>query len=204
MNWEEVVSSILRIEQTITGIYARLGSLFENDPRLESFWEEMYRERQQQTRLLDRFRTAAPFPGGDRIPGREVPYRDLLNQIAQYETEIIEKQPGADRAFQIAFHLESLSIQSVFNELIKLPKEPFFHILSEIHLEIRKNMGRLIRGIELFCSDPELLFRVFEIKEKVVERRSGEDRRARWENFMGNDRRRQDRRRGDLVKIIWK
>jgi hypothetical protein len=203
MNLEQILVSILRIETAITEIYSRLSSLFEDDERLESFWDEMYQRRREHVRLLERCQAMTAFSNDDRQPGREIPYQDLLNQIAEYEVEIREKQPGVDRAFRIAFHLESLSIRSVFNEMIKLPKEPFFQVLSEIHLGVRRNMGCLIRGIETFCSDPELLFRVYEIKEKVVERRSGDERRAGRSEFPGRNRRQEDRRKGDLVKIIW-
>ena len=203
MNLEETLSYILQIETAITEIYERLGALFEDNEKTEAFWEEMYQGRVEQIRLLDRCRAVSPSPDSRRLPGREISYQDLLNQVTQYETEILEKRPDLNRALRIAFHLETLSIQSIFNEMIKLPREPFFQILSELHLGVRRNMGRLIRGIEAFCSDPELLFRVFEIKERVVERRSGDDRREGRAEFAGENRRQEDRRKGDLVKIVW-
>ena len=85
-----------------------------------------------------------------------------------------------------------------------MPHEPYFEILSQIHLEIRKNMGRLIEGIEHFSTDPDFLKKVKELKGGIIERRSGSDRREGEDKYKGSERRGIDRRQGKIVKIVCK
>ncbi len=204
MKMMEILESIGRVESAITEVYGRLNLLFEENPSLESFWEEMFRGRKDLLLLLEKCRMVVPQDSQDRIPGKDIRYPEILDQIGGYDREIQKEEIGINEAFRIAFRMESLSIRSVFNEMIKLPREPFFHLLSEIHLKVRENMGRLIRGIETFCTDRDLLHQVLEIKEGVVERRSGEDRRMEREgSSAGMDRRKEDRRKGDLVQLLW-
>lgn len=206
MTLEKILESIRKSESAITTFYAEVSEHFDDDSDIETFWEEMYHGRKEHLFLLEKCQQLVPINGhaeNGRLPGKDIQYETLLKRIGEYQSEVAGGNLPLNRAFQIAFHIETLSIQCIFNEMIRLPQEPFFQILSEIHLGVRRNMGKLIRGIERYCTDTELLQSVAKIKERVVERRSGEDRRAGRESYDGGNRRNDDRRKGHLVKIIW-
>jgi hypothetical protein len=165
----------------------------------------MLQGEENQIDMLDRCRTiisSTPHPVYETI-GRDVRYGELLAVIERYKQEI-KQDLDINKALKIAFHLELLEIQDIFNEIIKLPQEPYFNILSDLHLEIRRNMGRLIDGIERFTSDKDFLYKVLDLKSGIIERRSGSDRRAGVGKPEGTNRRDGDRRQGRLVKIACK
>ena len=205
MNLEDLLTSIRQVELRITDIYRDLSLQFEQQSDIASFWEEMHAGRRDHIELLDRCLIALSQEKmhQDPLPGKDVHYGEILKKIDQMAKGIREKERDINLALWTAFYLETISIQNVFNELVKLPREPFFHILSEVHLRVRQNMGRLVCGIEKYGSDPELLKKVLNIKEKVIDRRSGEDRRAGQGDSPPGERRKDDRRKGTLVKILW-
>jgi hypothetical protein len=203
MNLPDLLKSIWQVELGITDIYRDLSLQFEQQNDIASFWEEMHAGRRDHIELLDRCLMALSQENQDHLPGKDVRYGEILEKIDQMAKEVREKERDINLALWTAFYLETISIQNVFNELIKLPREPFFHILSEVHLRVRQNMGRLVCGIENYGSDPELLKKVLNIKEKVIDRRSGEDRRAGQGDLPPSERRKEDRRKGTLVKILW-
>lgn len=205
MNIETIFDSVEEMEQGIKEIYQYFFEYFYDHEGQRKLWEEMVEGEGSQIDMLDKCKTlisAAPHPAHKTI-GRDVNYKELLSIIENYKKEITE---GLDinRALKIAFHLELLEIQGIFNEIIKLPQEPYFNTLSDLHLEIRRNMGRLIEGVERFSTDQEFLYKVLELKGGIIEKRSGIDRRAGEAEFSGDDRRGPDRRQGRLVKIICK
>ena len=205
MNIEKVFDSIGLIGKKVIDIYQYFLEYFYDNPEYREFWEEIIQSEVNHLALLNRFRgivSSASHPACETI-GRDVDYSELSSIINKYEEEI---KDGVDlnRALKIAFHFEVLEIRGIFNELIKLPQEPYFEILSEIHLEIRRNMRRLIEGIEKFSTDPEFLKKVLELKGGIIERRSGSDRRAGENNYKGSDRRGIERRQGKIVKIVCK
>ena len=137
------------------------------------------------------------------IVGKDVNYDEILSTIEKYRKEIREDL-DINHALKIAFHLEILEIQGIFNEIIKLPQEPYFEILTEMHLETRRNMRNLISGVEKYSYDEEFLHKVLELKSGIIEKRSGVDRRAGSSNPDSVDRRNNDRRQERLVKIACK
>ena len=205
MNIETIFDSVEEMEQGIKEIYHYFFEYFYDHAGQKKFWEEMVEGEGYQIDLLDRCKTlmsAVPHPAHETI-GRDVNYKELLSIIEKYRKEIA-KDLDINRALKIAFHLELFEIQSIFNEIIKLPQEPYFNTLSDLHSEIRRNMGRLIEGIERFSTDHEFLYKVLELKGGIIERRSGIDRRAGEVEFKNPDRRGPDRRQSRLVKIICK
>lgn len=210
MDIEKVFDSIGRIERGIREIYQHFMEYFYDDAEYRELWENMLQGEENQIEMLNRCRTVISstphlLPGYETI-GRDVNYGELLSLIDKYNQEIKEDL-DINRALKIAYHLELLEIKHIFNEIIKLPQEPYFDILSELHLEIRRNMGRLIAGIERFSTDNEFLYSALELKGGVIERRAGIDRRAMRKEgmkFEGSDRRNYERRQGRLVKIICK
>ena len=205
MNIETIFDSVEEMEQGIKEIYQCFLEYFYDHAEQKKFWEEMVEGEGCQIDMLDRCKTlisAAPHPVHQAI-GRDVNYKELLSIIEKYKKEIAGDL-DINRALKIAFHLELLEIQGIFNEIIKLPQEPYFNTLSELHSEIRRNMGRLIEGVEQFSTDQEFLYKVLELKGGIIERRSGIDRRAGEVEFKNPDRRGPDRRQGRLVKIICK
>ena len=205
MNIETIFDSVEEIEQGIKEIYQYFLEYFYDHAGQRKFWEEMVEGEGCQIDMLDRCKilmSAVPHPAHETI-GRAVNYKELLSIIEKYRKEIA-KDLDINRALKIAFHLELFEIQSIFNEIIKLPQEPYFNTLSDLHSEIRRNMGRLIEGIERFSTDHEFLYKVLELKGGIIERRSGIDRRAGEVEFKNPDRRGPDRRQSRLVKIICK
>ncbi len=205
MNIETIFDSIEQIEQGIKEVYQYFFEYFYDPAGYRELWERMLEGEETQIDMLDRCRTimsSTPHPVHEAI-GRDVNYGELLSIIDGYKKEIKEDL-DINRALKIAFHLELLEIQGIFNEMIKLPQEPYFNILSELHLEIRRNMGRLIDGAEQFSTDKDFLYKVLELKGGITERRSGIDRRAMDTEFVAADRRGNERRQGRLVKIICK
>jgi hypothetical protein len=205
MNIEKVFDSIERTGKRIIDVYqCFLENLYDN-PEVREFWEDIIQGEDNHLVLLNRFSntvSSLPHPACETI-GRDVDYSELSSIIDKYEEEI-KKGLDINLALKIAFHFELLEIQWVFNELIKLPQEPYFEVLSEIHLEIRRNMGRLITGIERFSTDPAFVKKVLELKGNFIERRSGTDRRGEANKYNGTDRRGIERRQGKLVKIVCK
>jgi hypothetical protein len=205
MNIETIFHSVEQIEREIKEVYQYFFEYFYDHTGYRELWEGMLEGEGAQIDMIDRCRaiiSSTPHPVLETI-GRDVNYRELLAIIENYQKEIKEDL-DINRALKIAFHLEVLEIQGIFNEMIKLPQEPYFEILSGLHLEIRRNMGRLIDGVERFSTDKDFLYRVLELKGEIVEKRSGTDRRAGSTEFGGSDRRGADRRQGRLVKIICK
>ena len=205
MNIETIFDSVEEMEQGIKEIYQYFLEYFYDHAEQKKFWEEMVEGEGYQIDLLDRCKTlmsAVPHPAHETI-GRDVNYKELLSIIEKYKKEITEDL-NINHALKIAFHLELLEIQGIFNEIVKLPQEPYFNTLSDLHSEIRRNMARLIEGVERFSTDQEFLYKVLELKGGIIERRSGIDRRAGETEFRNPDRRGPDRRQGRLVKIICK
>lgn len=205
MNIEKVFDSIGQIGKGITEVYQYFFEYFYDHQGYRDLWEEMLRGEINHIEMLNRCRaiiSSEPYPVYE-IVGRDVDYGELLSVIEKYKEEIKEDL-DIDRALKIAFHLELLEIQDIFNEIVKLPQEPYFEVLSEIHLDVRRSMGRLIAGIECFSTDKDFLYKVLELKGGIVERRSGADRRAGSREFEGADRRGYERRQGRLVKIVCK
>jgi len=205
MNIETIFNSVEEIEQGIKEIYQYFFEYFYDHAGQRKFWEEMVEGEGCQIDMLDRCKTlmsAVPHPAHETI-GRAVNYKELLSIIEKYKKEITEDL-DINRALKIAFHLELLEIQSIFNEIIKLPQEPYFNTLSDLHSEIRRNMGLLIEGIERFSTDHEFLYKVLELKGGIIEKRSGIDRRGGEAEVRNPDRRGPDRRQSRLVKIICK
>ncbi|MBI5194384.1 MAG: hypothetical protein HZA08_13215 [Nitrospirae bacterium] len=205
MNIEKIFDSIDLIGRKIADVYQCFLENFYDNPEYREFWEDLIQSEAAHLELLNRFRSivsSSSHPACE-VLGKEVEYPALISLIAKYEEEITD---GVDinLALKIAFHLEVLEIQGIFNELIKMPHEPYFEILSQIHLEIRKNMGRLIEGIEHFSTDPDFLKKVTELKGGIIERRSGSDRREGEDKYKGHERRGNDRRQGKIVKIVCK
>lgn len=205
MNIEKVFDSIEHIGKRITDVYQGFLENFYDNPEFREFWEDIIQGEENHLALLNRFSdTVSSLPGSSyETIGRDVDYSELSSIIDQYEEEI-NKGLDINLALKIAFHFELLEIQWVFNEIIKLPQEPYFEVLSEIHLEIRRNMGRLIKGIERFSTDPAFVKKVMELKGNIIERRSGTDRREEANRYNGNNRRGIERRQGKLVKIACK
>lgn len=205
MNIETIFDSIEQIEIGVKEIHQYFLEYFYDNTVYRELWEEMLQGEENQIDMLDRCRTiisSTPHPVYETI-GRDVRYGELLAVIERYKQEIKEDL-DINKALKIAFHLELLEIQDIFNEIIKLPQEPYFNILSDLHLEIRRNMSRLIAGIERFTSDKDFLYQVLDLKSGIIERRSGGDRRAGIEKLEGTNRRDGDRRQGRLVKIACK
>lgn len=205
MEIEKIFDSIEQIERGVKDVYQYFLEYFYDNPEYRELWEEMLIGEENQIGMLNRCRaiiSSSNHPVYESI-GRDVDYRELLSTIEGYKKEARE-DIDINRALKIAFYLETLEIQDIFNEIIKLPQEPYFDILSEIHREIRRNMGRLVAGIERFSTDNDFLYKVLELKEGLIERRSGIDRRGRGEKFEGSERRGSDRRHGKLVKIVCK
>ena len=205
MNIETIFDSIEQIEIGVKEIHQYFLEYFYDNTVYRELWEEMLQGEENQIDMLDRCRTiisSTPHPVYETI-GRDVRYGELLAVIERYKQEIKEDL-DINKALKIAFHLELLEIQDIFNEIIKLPREPYFNILSDLHLEIRRNMSRLIAGIERFTSDKDFLYQVLDLKSGIIERRSGGDRRAGVEKLEGLNRRDSDRRQGRLVKIACK
>jgi len=205
MNIEKVFDSIDQIGRGITEIYRYFFEYFYDHSAYRDFWGEMLTGEIHHIDMLNRCRKVISSEAHqfDEIVGKDVDYGELLSLIERYKKEM-EEDLDIDRALKIAFHLELLEIQDIFNEIIKLPQEPYFEILSEIHSDVRRNMGRLIAGIESFSTDREFLYKVLELKGGVIERRSGADRRKGSGKFEGVERRGCDRRQGRLVKIVCK
>src|SRR3989337_4559378 len=205
MNIETIFDSVEEMEQGIKEIYQCFLEYFYDHAEQKKFWEEMVEGEGCQIDMLDRCKTlisAAPHPVHQAI-GRDVNYKELLSIIEKYKKEIAADL-DINRALKIAFHLELLEIQGIFNEIIKLPQEPYFEILTEMHLETRRNMGNLISGIEKYSYDEEFLHKVRELKSGIIEKRSGIDRRAARNSPDSVDRRNCDRRQERLVKIVCK
>lgn len=205
MNIETIFDSIEQIETGVKEIYQYFFEYFYDNPEYRELWQEMLQGEENQIDMLDRCRTiisSTPHPVYETI-GRDVRYGELLSVTERYEQEIKEDL-DINRALKIAFHLELIEIQDIFNEIIKLPQEPYFNILSDLHLEIRRNMSRLINGIERFTTDNDFLYKVLDLKGGVIERRSGIDRRGSSKKNDGSERRDSDRRQGRLVKLACK
>lgn len=205
MNIEKVFDSIGQIGRGITEVYQYFYEYFYDHQGYRDLWEGMLQGEIHHIDMLNRCRaviSSEPHPVHE-IMGRDVDYGELLSVIEKYKKEIKEDL-DIDRALKIAFHLELLEIQDIFNEIVKLPQEPYFDVLSEIHSDVRRNMGRLIAGIESFSRDKDFLYKVLELKGGMIERRSGADRRGGNRKFEGTDRRGSDRRQGRLVKIVCK
>lgn len=205
MNIEKVFDSIGQIGLGIKEIYQYFFEYFYDNQDYRELWEEMLQCQQNQIEMLNRCRViiaSTPHPSYETL-GRDINYEELLSLIEKYKKEIKEDL-DINRALKIAFHMEILEIQGIFNEIIKLPQEPYFEILTGMHLETRRSMGRLVVGIEHISSDKEFLYRVLELKNGIIERRSGIDRRATSAGFEGRDRREGDRRHDKLVKIAVK
>ncbi|MDD5433910.1 MAG: hypothetical protein PH343_00640 [Nitrospira sp.] len=205
MNIEKIFDSIGLIGKRVVDIYQYFLEYFYDNPEYREFWEEIIQSEVNHIALLNRFQSlisSSSHPAYETI-GKDVDYSELSSIINKYEEEI---KGGLDinRALKIAFHFELIEIRGIFNELIKLPQEPYFEILSEIHLEIRRNMRRLIEGIEEFSTDTDFIKKVAELKGGIIERRSGGDRRAGKDNYQGSDRRGLERRQGKIVKIVCK
>lgn len=205
MNIETVFDSIGQIERGIEDIYQFFLEYFYDNEGYRELWEEILQGEEEQIAMLNRCRTiisSIPHPIYETM-GRDIHYGEMLSIIDRYKKEIKEYL-DINCALKIAFHLEILEIQGIFNEIIKLPQEPYFNLLSEIHLETRQNMGRLIAGIERFSTENDFLYKVLELKGGITEKRSGTDRRTRGIKFGGTDRRGNERRQGRLVKIVCK
>ena len=205
MNIEQVFDSIKQIVNGIEEVYQCFLESFYDNSGYRVLWEEMLQGEDNQIDLLNRcisIMPSLPHPSYE-IVGKDFNYNEILSTIEKYKKEI---KDGLDinRALKIAFHLEVLEIQGIFNEIIKLPQEPYFDILSEMHLETRRSMGALITGIENYSYDEALLSKVIELKSCIIEKRSGIDRRAGRNSFGDTDRRNSDRRQDRIVKIVCK
>ena len=205
MTIEKVFDSIKQIVNGIEEVYQCFLESFYDNSGYRILWEEMLQGEDNQIDLLNRcisIMPSLPHPSYE-IVGKDVNYSEILSTIEKYKKEI---KDGLDinRALKIAFHLEVLEIQGIFNEIIKLPQEPYFDILSEMHLETRRSMGALITGIENYSYDEALLSKVIELKSCIIEKRSGIDRRAGRNSFGDTDRRNSDRRQDRIVKIVCK
>ena len=205
MTIEQVFDSIKQIVNGIEEVYQCFLESFYDNSGYRILWEEMLQGEDNQIDLLNRcisIMPSLPHPSYE-IVGKDFNYNEILSTIEKYKKEI---KDGLDinRALKIAFHLEVLEIQGIFNEIIKLPQEPYFDILSEMHLETRRSMGALITGIENYSYDEALLSKVIELKSCIIEKRSGIDRRAGRNSFGDTDRRNSDRRQDRIVKIVCK
>ena len=205
MTIEKVFDSIKQIVNGIEEVYQCFLESFYDNSGYRVLWEEMLQGEDNQIDLLNRCISIMPsLPHTSyEIVGKDFNYNEILSTIEKYRKEI---KDGLDinRALKIAFHLEVLEIQGIFNEIIKLPQEPYFDILSEMHLETRRSMGALITGIENYSYDEALLSKVIELKSCIIEKRSGIDRRAGRNSFGDTDRRNSDRRQDRIVKIVCK
>ncbi len=205
MTIEKVFDSIKQIVNGIEEVYQCFLESFYDNSGYRILWEEMLQGEDNQVDLLNRCISIMPsLPHTSyEIVGKDFNYNEILSTIEKYRKEI---KDGLDinRALKIAFHLEVLEIQGIFNEIIKLPQEPYFDILSEMHLETRRSMGALITGIEKYSYDEALLSKVIELKSCIIEKRSGIDRRAGRNSFGDTDRRNSDRRQDRIVKIVCK
>ncbi len=200
-----VLEFIEKIGSEIRSIYEDFREYFYNHPEYKKLWEELLRRQVSQNDLLDKFKRVIPNKLA-RTPmplGKDVNYSETLATIEKYKREI-EGGIDINKALRIAFYMELMEIQGIFNELIKLPHEPFFDLLSDLHLEIRQNMSILVNAIESYCTDQEFLYKVLEVKDGIVERRTGSDRRMKQKDFTGKERRNRERRQGKLVKIVCK
>ena len=205
MTIEKVFDSIQQIVKGIEDVYQCFLEQFYDNSGYKALWEEMLQGEDNQIDLLNRcisIMPSLPHPSNVVI-GKDVNYNEILLTIGKYRTEIREDM-DINRALKIAFHLKLLEIQGIFNEIIKLPQEPYFEILSEMHLETRRNMRNLISGVEKYSYDEEFLNKVRELKSGIIEKRSGVDRRAGSNNPDSVDRRNSDRRQERLVKIACK
>ena len=205
MTIEKVFDSIQQIVKGIEDVYQSFLEQFYDNSGYRVLWEEMLQGEGNQIELLNRcisIMPSLPHPSNVVI-GKDVNYNEILLTIGKYRTEIREDM-DINRALKIAFHLELLEIQGIFNEIIKLPQEPYFEILTEMHLETRRNMRNLISGVEKYSYDEEFLNKVRELKSGIIEKRSGVDRRAGSNNPDSVDRRNSDRRQERLVKIACK
>ncbi len=205
MTIEQVFDSIQQIVKGIEDLYQCLLEQFYDNSGYRALWEEMLQGEDNQNDLLNRCISIMPsLPHQSHvIVGKDINYGEILSTIEKYRKEINEDL-DINRALKIAFHLEILEIQGIFNEIIKLPHEPYFEILTEMHLETRRNMGNLIAGIEKYAYDEEFLCKVRELKSGIIEKRSGIDRRGGRNNPDSVNRRNSDRRQERLVKIICK
>ena len=205
MTINKVFDSISEIVKGIEDIYQYFLEYFYDNPEHRTLWEDMLQGEEDQFDMVNRCTaivSSLSYPNRETI-GKDVNYGEIMTIIDGYKREIKEDL-DITRALKTAFHLELLEIDGIFNEVIKLPQEPYFDILSEMHLETRRNMGRLIAGIEKFSTDKEFLFKVLELKVGIIERRAGTDRRAGESGFEGADRRDSERRQERLVKIACK
>lgn len=202
---EKIFDAIGQIGNEIKNIYQSLLENFYHHNNYRSIWEGLLQGQISQNELLNRFREIMPTMDVQSLGtvGGDVNYEEILAAIEGYKRDL-KDEVDINSALKMAFHLELLEIQGIFNELIKLPQEPYFDILSELHLETRRNMSRLVDAIEQYCTDQEFLYRVLEIKGGIIEKRRGMDRRVRCENFDGTERRATERRQGKLVKIVCK
>ena len=205
MPLDTVFDSIQQIVKGIEDVYQCFLEQFYDNSGYRALWEEMLQGEDNQIDLLNRcisIMPSLPHPS-HAVIGKDVNYDEILSTIEKYRKEIKENV-DINRALKIAFHLELLEIQGIFNEIIKLPQEPYFEILSEMHLETRRNMRNLISGVEKYSYDEEFLNKVRELKSGIIEKRSGVDRRAGSNNPDSVDRRNSDRRQERLVKIACK
>ena len=205
MTIEKVFESIQQIVKGIEDVYQCFLEKFYDNSGYRAFWEDMLQGEDNQIDLLNRcisIMPSLPHPS-HVIVGKDVNYDEIHSAIEKYRKEIRENV-DINRALKIAFHLELLEIQGIFNEIIKLPQEPYFEILTEMHLETRRSMGALITGIEKYSYDEALLSKVIELKSCIIEKRSGIDRRAGRNSFGDTDRRNSDRRQDRIVKIVCK
>ena len=205
MTIEKVFDCIQKIVKGIEDVYQCFLEKFYDNSGYRAFWEDMLQGEDNQIDLLNRcisIMPSLPHPS-HVIVGKDVNYDEIHSAIEKYRKEIRENV-DINRALKIAFHLELLEIQGIFNEIIKLPQEPYFEILTEMHLETRRNMGNLISGIEKYSYDEEFLHKVRELKSGIIEKRSGIDRRAGRNSPDSVDRRNCDRRQERLVKIVCK
>ena len=206
MTIEKVLNSIQQIVKGVEGVYQCFLEHFYNNSGYRALWEEMLQGEGNQIELLNRCIStmpSLPHPSNAAV-GKDVDYDEILSTIEKYRKEIREDL-DINRALKIAFHLKLLEIQGIFNEIIKLPQEPYFEILTDMHLETRRNMRSLISGVENYSYDEEFLNKVCELKSGIIEKRSGVDRRAGSNSPDSIDRRRNsDRRQERLVKIACK
>lgn len=205
MTIEKVFNSIQQIVKGIEDVYQCFLDHFYTNSGYRDLWEEMLQGEDNQIDLLNKCISIMPsLPHTSHaIVGKDINYDEILSTIERYRKEIREDL-DINRALKIAFHLELLEIHGIFNEIIKLPQEPYFEILSDMHLETRRNMQTLIAGIEEYSYDEEFMNKVRELKSGIIEKRSGVDRRVDRSNPDGGDRRNSDRRQERLVKIVCK
>jgi len=205
MTIEKVLNSIQQIVKGIEDVYQCLLERYYENSGYRVLWEEMLQGEDNQIELLNRcisIMPSLPHPSYT-IVGKDVNYDEILSIIEKYRKEI-SGDLDINRALKIAFHLELLEIQGIFNEIIKLPQEPYFEILTDMHLETRRNMRTLITGVEKYSYDEAFLQKVRELKSGIIEKRSGVDRRAGIIKPDSIDRRNGDRRQERLVKIACK